>query len=68
MKCDTFWPPDRPTRNQTTAHQKKRQLRAANLREGECNINRTYYIIIYCICMYMHVVMPCACARARANS
>ena len=33
--CDTFWPLDRPTRNQTTAHQKKRQLRAANLRKGE---------------------------------
>ena len=57
--CDTFWPPDRPTRNQTTAHQKKRRL--------ECNINRTYYIIIYCICMY-NVVMPRACARARVDS
>ena len=33
--CDIFWPPDRPTRNQTTAHWKKRRLRAANLRKGE---------------------------------
>ena len=33
--CDTFWPLDRPTRNQTTAHRKKRRLRAANLRKGE---------------------------------
>ena len=33
--CDTFWPPDQPTRNYTTANQKKRWLRVANLREGE---------------------------------
>ena len=32
---DTFWPPDHPTKNQTTASHKKRWLRAANLRKGE---------------------------------
>ena len=31
--CDTFWPLDHLTRNQTTAHQKKHQLRATNLRK-----------------------------------
>ena len=31
---DTFWPPDHPTINQTTS-EKKRRLRAANLRKGE---------------------------------
>ena len=37
---DTFWPPDHPTMNQTTS-EKKRRLRAANLRKGKCNIDRT---------------------------
>ena len=44
---DTFWPPDHPTMNRTTS-QKKRQLRAVNLRKGECNIGE-HYNFIYCI-------------------
>ena len=63
--CDTFLPPDRPTRNQITETSAEDiQLK----RGGNVTLTESIIIIIYCMCMYMHVAMPCACARARRDS
>ena len=54
---NTFWPPDHPTGNQTTASHKKHWLRAANVRKGKYNINRTYYyylLYVYACCNAVH--------------